>query len=388
MEAVPPYHFFVPKDFTSQDEYSKYWKLKEIFKDWSSGIKTHRDHFVVGFSKEAIIQKLRVFTGKLPDEIVAQSLNLKDTEDWKLTEARQKIIDKKPEDKIYPYAYRPFEIIWICYESSLVDRDRQPFMGHLLKENMCLVTTRILSSAPFFHAFISNVLSDICLISAKTKETAYFFPLYLYPNEPETQLFGKEAPDKKCTQNLTSEFLQAIKASLGVEPDPKEIFCYIYAVLYSSTYRKRYEEFLKIDFPHLPLPTSLMLFRDLARLGNKLVALHLMESSTLGKHITKFIGKGDNEVVKVRYDNETVWINNEQGFMGVREDVWNFHIGGYQVCEKWLKDRKGRVLSNEDITHYHKIVVSINETIRLMAEIDKVIETHGGWPDAFTTPMT
>ncbi len=113
-----------------------------------------------------------------------------------------------------------------------------------------------------------------------------------------------------------------------------------------------------------------------------------MESSKLKNYLTKFAGRGNNEVVKVRYEDQTVWINSEQGYKDVPEDIWNFHIGSYQVCEKWLKDRKGRMLSNEDITHYHKIVVAIHETIRLMTEIDKVIEKHGGWPDAFTTSKT
>jgi predicted helicase len=170
-----------------------------------------------------------------------------------------------------------------------------------------------------------------------------------------------------------------LKGSVG----PEDAFRYAYTVLHSPTYRARYAEFLKIDFPRLPLTSSLELFRALAALGGELVALHLMGSPKLNRHLTKFVGQGDNEVVKVRYEDETVWINPAQGFRDVPEDVWQFHIGGYQVCEKWLKDRKGRELSADDITHYHKIVVALNETIRLMAEIDKVIDAHGGWPNAF-----
>jgi predicted helicase len=170
--------------------------------------------------------------------------------------------------------------------------------------------------------------------------------------------------------------------------EARDVFGYLYSLLHSPSYREQYDAKLRTDFPRLPLTSSMELFRALAKIGGELVALHLMESSKLDKHITKFIGKGDNEVVKVRYDDETVWINGKQGFKGVPEGVWNFHIGGYQVCEKWLKDRKRRYLSEDDITHYHKIVVAINETIRLMAEIDKVIETYGGWPDAFTTSKT
>jgi len=167
----------------------------------------------------------------------------------------------------------------------------------------------------------------------------------------------------------------------------EDIFCYSYAVLHSPTYRNRYAEFLKIDFPRLPLTSCIELFRALAKLGGELVALHLMESPKLEKHITKYAGKGDSEVATgyPKYSAETVRINPTEGFEGVPENVWNFHIGGYQVCEKWLKDRRGRVLSEEDIAHYQKIVVALKETIRLMAEVDKVIEAHGGWPGAFIT---
>jgi hypothetical protein len=144
---------------------------------------------------------------------------------------------------------------------------------------------------------------------------------------------------------------------------------------------------LKIDFPRLPLTGNLGLFRELARLGSELVALHLLESPKLDRPITDYFGGRAPAVEKVSWSKNTVWVDKAQttGFRGVREPVWNFHIGGYQVCEKWLKDRKGRTLSKDDIAHYQKIVVALSETIRLMKEIDEVIEQHGGWPGAFQT---
>jgi predicted helicase len=175
---------------------------------------------------------------------------------------------------------------------------------------------------------------------------------------------------------------------------PEDIFHYAYAVFHSPGYRSRYAEFLKIDFPRLPLTGNLELFRALARLGGELTALHLLESPKLAQPITECIG-GSKEVTRIGWSDDTVWIDapakkkdmaqapGSSGFKGVPEAVWNFHIGGYQVCQKWLKDRKGRTLTDEDIAHYHKIVISLTETIRLMAEIDQVIETHGGWPGAF-----
>jgi predicted helicase len=170
---------------------------------------------------------------------------------------------------------------------------------------------------------------------------------------------------------------------------PVEIFHYAYGVFYSPSYRSRYAEFLKIDFPRLPLTGNLELFHTLARLGGELVALHLLEALTLDNPITEYVGGRNPEVEKVSWSKNTVWLDKAQttGFKGVREDVWNFHIGSYQVCEKWLKDRKGYNLSADDRAQYQKIVVALSETIRLMAEIDVVIENHGGWPGAFSQPV-
>jgi predicted helicase len=166
---------------------------------------------------------------------------------------------------------------------------------------------------------------------------------------------------------------------------PEDIFYYGYAVFHSPQYRQRYAEFLKTEFPRLPLTGNLTLFRALARLGEELVALHLLESPKLDKPLSTYIGPKNHEVEKSSYSRDTVWIDKAQtcGFRGVPEVVWNFDIGGYPVCEKWLKDRKGRTLSKDDIAHYQKIVAALSETIRLMQEIDEVVEAHGGWPGAF-----
>jgi len=153
-------------------------------------------------------------------------------------------------------------------------------------------------------------------------------------------------------------------------------------VFHSPTYRTRYAEFLKIDFPRLPLTSDRELFRALAGKGAELVALHLMESPRLNDFITEFPVQGDSEVEKIQYtdNDQRVWINSAQYFGGVPKAVWDFHVGGYQVCEKWLKDRKTRKLTYDDLQHYQAIVVALQQTIHLMAEIDAGIEQHGGWP--------
>ena len=373
LQPVAPYYFFVPKDFALWEEYEKFWKVTEIFKEWSSGITTHRDHFVVGFTKEEILQRLRIFTGKLPDELVAQSLNLKDTGTWKLAEARQKIRDQRPEDKICPYAYRPFDIRFVCYEPTLIDRPRLPFMKNLLAENLGLALVRILSKLPFSHAFVSECLTNRELVSVRTKERTYVFPLYVYPGESQEPLFGEGAPEPKRVPNFTAEFLQAAKESLGTEPTPEQLFYYIYAVLYSPTYRKRYEEFLKIDFPRIPLPAQYDTFIELSRLGKELVDLHLLKHPALKETDIGFPESGSNKVEKVCYDEETqrVYFNEEQCFEGIPKEVWEYHIGAYQVMKKYLKDRKGRKLSLDEIGHYMRVAKAIRLTVEIQREIEK-----------------
>ena len=372
LKPVTPYYFFVPKDFALQEEYGKFWKVTDIFKTWSSGVKTHRDHFIVGFTKEEIKQTLRVFTGNLPDELVRQTFDLRDTGTWELNKARRKIKNEKTTEKIYPYTYRPFDMRWICYEPSLIDRGRWSFMRHLLRDNLSLASTRILAKPPFLHVLVSDGLSDICFISTKTKETAYFFPLYLYPEQSKCQLFPQEKSKPERIPNFTNEFLQAVKESLGKEPDPEEIFYYIYAVLYSPSYRKRYQEFLKIDFPRIPLPSYYEVFKRLSNLGKELVDLHLLKSSALEEIEIAFRQSGSSTVEKVSYDekNHRVFINKEQWFEGISREIWEYRIGAYQVMEKYLKDRKKRKLSIDEITHYMKMAKAIRLTIELQRKID------------------
>jgi len=229
------------------------------------------------------------------------------------------------------------------------------------------------------------------------------FPLHVFEGRGRKGLFHVQG---SLSSNLRASFIKTLGDTLNLKCSagkhdglpgntlPESYFHFAYAVLFSPGYRCRYAEFLKTDFPRLPSTSSLQLFQALAERGRQLVALHIMDSPALDNHITTFLGSGELKVEKVSYSDESVWINKAKtrGFQGVPEEVWTFHIGGYQVCEKWLKDRQakggkkprsGRVLTDEDIDHYQKIVVALNETIRIMAEIDEVIEEHGGWPDAF-----
>ena len=276
-------------------------------------------------------------------------------------------------------------------------------------DNLGMALSRSVEIGEFEHVFCTKGI--IGHHSVSLKEVNYLCPLWLVPTDDAPSSLLKE--DGERQPNIAPPFLRALKTALSLKTTgkhrlpagltPEDIFHYTYAVLHSPGYRTRYAEFLRIDFPRLPLTGNLELFRALARLGGELIALHLLEANTLDQPRTKFLG--ENRVVsKVGWTSDkggTVWIDGKgtaknfqpgtSGFSRVPEEVWNFHIGGYKVCEKWLKDRgpkkgkPGRTLTDDDIAHYHKIVTSLTETIRLMKEIDEVIEQHGGWPGAFQT---
>jgi predicted helicase len=272
-------------------------------------------------------------------------------------------------------------------------------MVHLLGgSNVALCANRQVNSQ-YRHVGVTRGLVTDCTLSTATKERTYVFPLYLA--EDGNSLFQGESR----RQNIGSSILDQIARKFGLQRDapytcptgitPENIFHYFFALLHSPGYRSRYSDFLRADFPRLPLTGELGLFHKLAGLGGELAALHLMESPKLDNFITTYSGPKSPEVRRVDWSDGTVWLDaaavkrNQAathgtiGFRGVPEAVWNFHIGGYQVCEKWLKDRKGRTLSKDDIIHYQKIVVALNQTIRLMKQIDEVFERHGGWPGAF-----
>jgi len=369
-----PQYFFVPKDFDLQSEYQRFWKVTDIFREWSFGVTTSRDHFVVGFTKEEIVQRLRIFTGDLPDEIVKEELNLKNTGTWKLSEAREKVKGQPIEEKIHPYAHRPFDNRWICYESSLIERDRTEIMRHILnRKNVGLNLTRRLRDPIWRHVYATFLVTDKTLLSSR--DNCYFFPLYLY-TESEERLFGKDAHNGESIPNFTPVFLQTTKKSLASEPTPEESYYYIYAVLHSLIYRRQYQEFIKIDFPRIPFTKDYNLFLEISKIGEEIGKLHLLESPLLDKPIADYLIEGEHLVKKPIYDkkNQRLYINDEQYFGNVPEEVWEFVIGGYQVLDRYLKYRKNRKLSGEEIEHLLKVITAIKFTIDKMKMADELFQ--------------
>jgi len=247
-------------------------------------------------------------------------------------------------------------------------------------ENVGLLCCRQTAVNSWEHIGITNTIVDDSRVSNRTKERGYVFPLYLYPEQSDL------LSDTTRRPNLDPKIIERITETIGLEFEPEksggtdkfapiDLLDYIYAVLHSPAYREKYKEFLKIDFPRVPYPADAAEFRRFAALGSELRQLHLMEHLALSKLITTYPIAGNNVVEKPRWepysDSETgrVWINNTQYFDKVPQVAWNFYIGGYQPAQKWLKDRKGRTLSFDDIMHYQRIIVALKMTEEIMTQI-------------------
>ena len=401
VDPCAPFYLFTIQDVDLRSEFAGFTSLISAMPLNAVGIVTGRDSLAIDQSFDELRKRITVFCdpGRSDSEI-RQLFGIRDAGGYALGKRRKAVLGHPAESFIKPLTHRPFDFRWIAYSRGFLTSDQRNVMRHLLAgRNLALVTARSNKSNSMDHFYCStNVTETKC---GESTTQSCIFPLFTIPDD----VLALEAGPRP---NFSAEFLKSLGQSLELSLNdttglpssltPEDIFHYAYAVFHSPGYRSRYAEFLKIDFPRLPLTGNLELFRALARLGGELTALHLLESPNLAQPITAFIGSS-KEVTKVGYSSNTVWINasgtrgnttaGTSGFRGVPEAVWNFHIGGYQVCEKWLKDRKGRTLTDEDIAHYHKIVVALTETIRLMTEIDEVIDQHGGWPGAFqSTPTT
>jgi len=398
LKPTPKYLFLVPINLDFQDEYMTFTPIVNIFLRYTTGIDTKIDRILIDEDAKCLQDRLAVVLNpKLSIPEVKQQFDIPETSTWEIKRAKTASFNPA---KVTRVLYRPFDWRYTYYDEKVLSRARIRIMDHFVaSKNLGLCFMRQYSYHCDYCYFLAteDIVESRIFISNRGR--AQVLPLYLYQ-------IDKDDVDGRIP-NISAESIAAFERNLGIdfvvtsEGDlksnfgPEDIFHYIYAVFHSPEYRKRYAEFLKIDFPHLPLTSSLDLFRSLAILGSELVSLHVMKSPRLDNFITTLAGSGEFQLEKISYSDSTVWFDKAKtcGFQGIPENVWNFHIGGYQVCEKWLKDRQtkggknprpGRVLADEDLVHYQKIVVAINETIRIMKEIDEVIDKHGGWPDAFT----
>ena len=358
LKFTKPYFFFILKNLELRNNYQKGINLRQIFPTNSIGIVTGKD-----------------------DELVKNSIEEFQNEN---------------NEKISIFYYRPFDFKYVVFDNKILQRARYKVMKHYYKKNNLGLNIPRQSKLKGIEILVDKNITCKHLITGET----YNFPLYLYPDQ-EDGLFT----EKSRKPNLNLEIVEQIAKKIGLEFvnekeetsnkshesvfAPIDILDYIYAVLHSPTYREKYKEFLKIDFPRVPYPKNKEIFWQLVKLGGEIRQIHLLESPKVEEYITGYPIDGDNRITtKIAKKNweitdskkqlGRVWINETQYFENIPLVAWEFYIGGYQPAQKWLKDRspkkghEGRILSFEDILHYQKIIVALFETNRLMKEIDKI----------------
>lgn len=381
---IAPNYFFVNKDFNEKKQYDEGFAVNELFQINGVGLTTAHDEFVIKENKDKLLNFYKKFQSAPRDtEYLHKEFDVRKKEGWNILEGYDNIKNENDITKyINPISYRPFDNRFVFYEDKLVWRTVRKVMHHFTKgENIGLTLCKQFKTGDnYVHAFISNKIIESSYVSNRTSEITSIFPLYLYPVTNAQQIIDQTT---ERSPNLNTEIVREIADKLGLtftnEKEttentfaPIDILDYIYAVLHSPTYREKYKEFLKIDFPRVPYPKDKDTFWQLVKLGGEIRQIHLLESPTVEKYITQYPIDGNNVVIKPNYQNGKVYINDKQYFDNVPETAWNFYIGGYQPAQKWLKDRKGRNLEFDDILHYQKVIVALTETDRLMKEIDKI----------------
>ncbi len=353
---------FLPEENPElKTNYKKFISVRELFHENVLGFQTHRDEFAICDSREEVVRRLDVLLSDVDDKFISEKHKVNNNRDWNLKEARIRLrtqSEKERSNLNSTCSYRPFDTKWTYLDEVFSDYPRTTFKKHLLnRENYVLGIGRqglAVGGIEWCLVFVSKDAIDANMFR---RGGINAFPLYLY------------ADDGSKVSNLDTKIVEKITKRFKENVLPEDILDYVYAVLHSPSYRERYKEFLKIDFPRVPYPKDEATFWKLVDRGRELRKLHLMESPILAKLITTFPEAGENVVEKISYSNGKVFINKTQYFGSVPEVAWSFYIGGYQPAQKWLKDRKGRALTNDDLVHYQKIIVVLVETDRIMKEI-------------------
>ena len=369
----PPSYYFTPKDFGLRDEYEEGLKIENIFASGGkNGIETDNDPVCVCATEEMAIQLSNDAIMLNEDSFRHKYKITKEGRNWTVARAQADVRENAATLRFPGYDYRPFDRKFVIYTgrtngilSRPVSRSYDCLLSGL---NFALILCNKLSSTDFNHVFCCETLPDRCLLSNRTSETTKIFPLYTARNA------GKNFFDSgdSLVPNLQPEAVARFEAIAGRKITPEELFDYIYAVLHTPGYRQRYREFLKVDFPRIPLPKDGAHFEAMAGKGGALRRLHLLQDADGWVLEATYPVAGSNAVEAVRWEGDRVYINAQQHFGHVPREVWEFYIGGYQPAQKWLKDRRGKALDYEDIERYRRIVHALVETIRIMDELERM----------------
>jgi predicted helicase len=384
LQNISPNYFFVIKDFKEQNSYDNGFSIDTLFNINGVGLTTAHDEFVIKQNRNDLLNFYTDFQqSERNEDLLHSKFNVKKKDGWNILQGYDNIKNEMDLNKfIEPISYRPFDNRYVFYEDKLVWRTARKIMKNFLKEGNIGLTLckQFKTGESYFHTFITNKIIESSFVSNRTSEVTSCFPLYLYGEDGNQQSID-QIIDR--VPNLNYDIIKEISNKIGLifnsekgnikdTFSPIDVLDYIYAVLHSPSYREKYKEFLKIDFPRVPYPNDKETFWTLVKLGGEIRQIHLLESPITEKYITQYPIAGNDTISKPQFKEGRVYINETQYFDNVPEISWNFYIGGYQPAQKWLKDRKDRKLEFEDILHYQKIIVALFETDRLMKEIDKI----------------
>ena len=391
INPASPFYLFVPRDDVLEAEYRRFlsipevFSVSEVFPVNSVGIVTARDRLTIHWSEQEAWDTVRAFL-EMDPELARQGYKLgQDTQEWKVTMAQKDLRDSGPtRENVVPILYRPFDIRRTYYTGrsrGFICRPRSEVMRHMLAgENLALCVGRqgqVVGAGEWNLIYCSQNIGDLNLFYRGGNVN---FPLYLYPTADRDDLFAQRESSER-QPNLSPKLLAVLAEAHGQVPSPEDIFYYTYAILHAPAYREKYAEFLRIDFPRIPFTKDSALFSKLAALGARLVGLHLLKSPELDPPTCRFEGEGDPLVVRTKaqgffYDPtaQRAHISKTHYFGPVPPDVHAYRIGGYQVCDKWLKDRKDRRLTLDDIRTYCRMVTALGLTLAIQQELDMVYE--------------
>lgn len=372
----PRFYLFKPSDEALQKVYQRFPSVADVFSENGSpapGIVTTHDEFAISWSMDEMKRKVQMLLQTRSEDEARMIWKLCSQSQWNYERAKKELADGGWRDQVTPILYRPFDSRWTVFNPNVAVHRRERVMRHMLAgENRALITPK--QHKDEFGALATETIGAHKSVAAY--DINYYFPLYLYPAANRDDLFAHQEPAERRA-NLNPKLVTALAKAHGREPTPEEIFHYVYAVLYAPAYREKYAEFLRMDFPRVPVTADAGLFAELAALGARLTALHLLKSPELDPPACRFEGRGDGCIAKgrktgLRYEpgEQRVYINATQYFSPVPEAVWAYQVGGYQVCEKWLKDRQDRRLELGDIQTYCRIVTALKLTLDIQQEIN------------------
>lgn len=373
INSTSPFYFLIPRDTTNIAHYSNWPRITDIFPVNSIGIVTSRDNLVIDWEKNTLENRIRSFCDlSQPDDLIAQALNIKDTSVWSFSKARRELSKEiEISSFIKPILYRPFDKRHILYHGSVIERMRQEVMQHLLDQhNLAFLAKRQGKRDPYSYFFVSDVICESCVFESAYANNSVF-PLYLFQNLSQDELFSSAVNNIK--PNISSELYQKIVNTYHSEMSPEKIFSYIYGVTFSNIYRNLYIQLLKVDFPRIPFTAEKTVFNTISSLGQRLINLHLLKSPDLDHPVAKYQGHGDDHVInRPNYSevDQRLYINPSHFFEGLRPDVWNYQLGGYQVLDKYLKERKGRKM--DDPRYFIRVATALAKTIEIQEEIDAI----------------